>query len=192
MELNFVSLLIGAGIGAAGAFGAGFLRKAGEEVFRALKEKIWPRSRPENPPLVVRLEGSGAPPHPTNVSKTAPSVGVNHVEYDAIQEALEAAPPMQRDVVARRYLGLRVSWSCYFSSASTDSKGKARVHLSLDPRNLGRAVRCEVNIDDYPELAILNSKAPVQVEGRIHDVKLWEVALEDVHLAFPKADQATT
>lgn len=187
MELNLASLLIGAAIGAAGAFGAGFLRKAGEEVFRALKEKIWPQPRSENAPLVVRLEGSGSPLHSTGPSNTASSSAANHVEYDEIQEALKAAPPMQREEVARRYLGLRVSWSCYYTSAASTSQGRARVHLSLDPQYLGRSVRCDVDITSYPELAILKAEAPVLVAGRIQDVKQWEVTLQDVQLAFPKS-----
>jgi hypothetical protein len=51
--MDISSLFIGVAIGIIGAFGTGFLKKAGEDLYSLVKAKINPKSTATVPPQVV-------------------------------------------------------------------------------------------------------------------------------------------
>ena len=65
--MNTSSFLIGVAIGVIGAFGTGFLKKAGEDLYSWLKRKINPKSvSTTNPQVIMHLHNSNVTNHEEN------------------------------------------------------------------------------------------------------------------------------
>ena len=187
MELNSSSFVAGLALGIVGAFGTGFLKKAGEDAYSWLKAKYGPKSEYIAPvPLVVRIDTPQGGP-----GETLPTEPANHVVIGDISKAINDAPPMQRDAVAQRFIGISVRWDCYFYSGDVLPDNRILVRLTPDLAFSGKYVKCEVSASEYRELGILAEGAKIRVSGEIARARSYEVELSDAHLhIFPQTSPA--
>ena len=111
----------------------------------------------------------------------SPLTRLASVTFDQIMEARAAAPPLQQQEVANRYVGLTVQWEMQLFSAS--KRDNDTVYLSLDfgPRSYG-LIRCEVRLADYRELNVLPKGHPISIIGEIAGVDANVVRLSNVQL----------
>lgn len=146
------------------------------------------------PPVVVQPVGN-APPLVLLVA-AAPQPEPPHrmdVSAQSIFDALRNLPPLQREDVSRRYLGLRVDWRAKLASATSEKDGSVELLLSvpLEPY-VAFYVKCWVPLAEYRELGITPEGAPIRVVGKIRQfLSHTAVVLRDVELYFEKAEMPT-
>lgn len=108
---------------------------------------------------------------------------VSLVTLDEINTAISEAPPLQRDRVAERYIGLRVEWETVFVGGTLQGNGNIRIQLTVpDGKHYPKSVWCEVPASEYRELGILPEGSKVRAAGEIAKIGSSGVALEDVRL----------
>lgn len=190
------SLFIGVAIGILGAFGTGFLKKAGEDLYSWLKTKINPKSTKSlSPQVVVHLHSDReySNPESTLTTKSAPAAieRLSQVSFDDIENAIERAPPMQREHIANSYVGLKVEWDSYLRSANMRDNGEVFLRLAIDKNYKGRAVVCSVQADEYRVLGILPQGAHIRIAGEITRANFCDIELSNVRLQIlPNATTA--
>lgn len=108
-----------------------------------------------------------------------------------IYEAMDNAPPLQREEIGKNYENIRVSWDAYYSGAYKQDKNM--VYILVRVQGSGRRshqVSFYVLLDDYPELAVLKENAKIKVTGDIIRVDDFDtVELTDIELAFYKNNE---
>lgn len=181
------SLLLGIGLGVLGAFGTGFLKKAGEDCYGWFKKKLNPKGVEQHAPqLIVQLAQNGVGPTVDNSPlvrfEPAAIERVSPLTFQDIAEAISSAPPLQRDHVAETFKGLHVGWDTYFKSGKSSEDGTIRLHLGTEQRGGFYTVMCEVLAADYRELGILPEGSKIQVFGEIESASKYHIQLKDVRL----------
>jgi len=175
------SLIIGIFIGILGAFGTGFLKKAGEDSYHWIKKKISPNSISENKPqVVIQLNHDGNEKidqlSTTNIKRITP------LTFDEISNSIELAPLLQRQEIAKKYVGLIIEWDTYLRSAYQRENGDISLRLSVDPDYKGRSVICIVQGDQYREIGILKEGAKIRVSGEIIEANTFDIELNNAVL----------
>jgi hypothetical protein len=186
------SFLLGIGLGILGAFGTGFLKKAGEDCYGYIKKKLNPKAVDQHAPqLIVQLVPNGANAPVDNSSsvrlKPASIERVSPLTFQDIAEAISSAPPLQRDHVAESFKGLRVEWGTYFrsgrfQSGSSSGDDAIRLRLGTEPRGSFNTITCEVLAKDYRELGVLPEGTKIRVFGEIESASRYDIELKDVRL----------
>lgn len=185
--MDISSLLLGLLIGGVSAFGTGFLKRAGEDLYASIKRKFSPQGVTVAPPqLVVHFHDDRSDPQlsaiPESDLKLVPIERLTQVSFADIEMAIDKAPPLQREQVAKNYVGLKVDWDAYLRSANVLSDGQVRLRLSMDERYVGRSIVCLVNKEDYQILSVLPQGAPIRVLGEISSASSYDVELSNVKL----------
>jgi len=182
------SLILGLALGIVGAFGTGFLKKAGEDSYSWLKKKVSPKSTLSDEQQVILHIPNANETKLQSAEQIQPlkTISSSEVSFRDIESAIDAAPPMQRKNVANGYLGLKVQWDSYLRSADMQDDGKVNLRLSVDKNYRGRSVLCTVNAEDYRVLGILPTGTLIRVAGEIAsatscDVKLTKAKLQITH-----------
>jgi hypothetical protein len=186
MDLDLASVLFGVGIGVLGAFGTGFFKRAGEDAYVWIKKKINPTSVDQHSQQII-VHVAKEPDGLTQVGLTSSPEAklaerIDSITFDEIRAAIQAAPPLQRDSVAERYVGLRIEWDAYFKSGSKKNGGLLRLRLTTSDKFAADTIYCEVAQDDYRELAILPAGSKIRVSGEITKASSWQVDLKNVRL----------
>jgi len=184
---DYISFFWGIALGIIGAFSAGFLKKAGEDSFSWIRNKISPKPpEQQSTQVVVHVAGNHistvAGEHPPAELKPVVTKRVSRVTFDEIQSAINKAPPLQRDHVAKSYVGIRVEWDTYYKSASRRDNDMVSVRLTTNPQLGLTTVTCEVPFNDYRELGVLEEGAKIRVVGEIVEAGSWDITLKDVRL----------
>lgn len=185
--MDISSLLLGLAIGVIGAFGTGFLKRAGEDLYSWSKRKIDPKSATDQTPqVVVHLRNDSGNQHTelTQTNRLTPAAveRLNLIGFTDIETAIGKAPPMQREDVANRFAGLKIEWDSYLRSARKRPNGNVFLILSIDKDYRGRSVICEVPADQYRELGILPEGAHIRVSGEIAKASPWDVEVMNAQL----------
>lgn len=86
-----------------------------------------------------------------------------------IVQAINSAPPFQKNEVSQSYIGIKVDWIGYLKEAEAHGDS-ARVNLSVD-RNaiVGHSIWFNVKVSTIPEIRTLRRKSTVRVIGEISD-----------------------
>lgn len=181
------SLFIGVAIGIVGAFGTGFLKKAGEDLYSLVKVKINPKSTATaTPQVVVHLHNGRGETRAESALpvQSAPAAieRLSQVSFNDIERAINGAPPMQREHVAKGYVGLKVEWDSYLRSANKRDNGEVSLRLAIDKNYRGRSVLCRVPAEEYRVLGILPEGARIRVAGEITEASSCDVELSNVRL----------
>ena len=183
---DFTSFLWGIAIGVIGAFGAGFLKRPGEDCYSWIRNKVSPRPAADDPPQVVihvaRNDNVTATGEPTPNELEPISIDrVSVVTFDEIAKAIEKVPPLQRDYVESSYVGLRVEWDTYFKSGSRRDN-MAVLLLTTDSDVGSNTIWCEVPFDEYRELGVLPAGSKIRVAGEIAKAGRWDITLKNARL----------
>ncbi len=185
---DLASFLWGIGLGVIGAFAAGFLKRAGEDSYTWIKNKINPKAiDPMQPQVIVHLGNNDVQSltSKSNAALTPATVErISEITFQEISKTIENAPPLQREQIAKNYLGLQVEWDAYFCSGYRDKDDNIDLRLSASPNRTGKYVRCTVRLSDYRELGLLPENSKVRVSGKITDADRFDVTLSDVRLHF--------
>lgn len=182
-----ISFLWGIALGVIGAFGAGFLKKAGEECYSWIRNKVSPKTPDHHPPqVVIHVAGNQSPITSDEIppAELAPVVieRVSGISFDEIRNAIEKVPPLQQEHVANSYVGIRVEWDTYFKGGTRRENDMVSVRLTTNPDHPLNTIWCEVPFNDYRELGVLKKGAKVRVIGEISEAGLFDISLKDVHL----------
>tara|TARA_R110001599_G_scaffold337246_1_gene555511 strand:- start:3399 stop:3947 length:549 start_codon:yes stop_codon:yes gene_type:complete len=179
--MDSLSFVIGILIGAVGLFATGFLRKAGEDLYSMIKSKVKPENLESSmPQVVINLHGNETP----DTSELLPAT-VDHtsrVNFLKMADAIDNAPPLQREEVASNYVGINVEWITYLQSAHKQDDGNVSLRLSIDENYQGRGVWCLVDSKEYKELSVLPRGVKIRVSGEISEACSTDVRLTNVHL----------
>ena len=155
-----------------------------------LIKSVWPR-RPQS----GRVTAVVVPPNQTkeerdhtlavSEARSVPvrAVRIAPVDFASITATIDATPPLQRDDIAKRYVGLTIRWSMFLWSASKAQGGTVRLTLDFGPGNEG-LIHCDVPLDDYRELNIFERGHPITVIGEIETVERSFVRLKNVQLFY--------
>jgi len=181
------SFLWGIALGVIGAFGAGFLKKAGEDCYSWMRNKVNPKPPEQHPPQVVihvARDGTSAvsdelPPgalEPVSIER------VSGITLEKIRDAIKKSPPLQRDHIANSYVGIRVEWDTYFKGGSRIDNDMIRVRLTTSQDHSLDTIWCEVPFSDYRELGVLSEGSKIRVAGEIAEAGSWDIKLKDAHL----------
>ncbi len=114
---------------------------------------------------------------PAHITKIA------SVALPEISAALEKAPPLQKEDVAKHYIGLNVQWETYLFNAEKDENDNVHLTLDFGPRDM-HLVYCSVRLSEYRELGVLPKGAPISIVGRIKKVERKSATLDEVQLFF--------
>jgi hypothetical protein len=136
---------------------------------------------------IVQVLNDRPPQSPPQLSAQiqSPITRISPITMREITKAIENAPPLQREDVAKHYEGITVQWETRLFSAA--KKEKDNVRLSLDFDEGTSLVICTVRLSNYSELGVLPKGAPITVIGRISKVDSKYVELEDTQLLFHAA-----
>lgn len=99
-----------------------------------------------------------------------------------IFEHLESLPPLQRDISAQNYKGLKVSWKVNLRS-TFEVLGKHYLILHHENSSYGSIV-CEADISNYPQLRIMKEGDTFTIDGTISKVDSYTVNLTDCSFHF--------
>lgn len=111
------------------------------------------------------------------------SQSVSKVSAADIHEAIQTAPPLQRDLVAKRFEGIFINWETDLRNATEDGEF-IRLMLRAKPATDMFDVWCRVKKSDYRDLGILNYKTKVIVCGEITKAERFSVEIKDAHLTY--------
>jgi hypothetical protein len=186
---DFPSFALGIALGVIGAFGAGFLKKAGEECYSWIRNKVSPKPSEQHPAqVVIHVAGTGG--HVAS-EEIAPSTlepvsvkRVSSITVDDIREALDKAPPLQREHIANSYVGIRVEWDTYFKGGRPRDNDMVMVRLTTNFDRPSDTIWCEVPLSEYRELGVLPAGSKIRVSGKLTKADPWDIELEDVHLVI--------
>jgi hypothetical protein len=145
---------------------------------RWLQKRYGKKPEPEKAMLVstpveqqnASLEGEHTPPTAHTIS------------YKEIVDHIDSLPPLQRQDVEKHYVGVTVDWETTFRGARKYSDGL--VSLSLNACEIGHWVRCVVPLEQYPELGVMREGARVRVTGKIKELDVTAIVLENAYLRF--------
>jgi hypothetical protein len=157
-----------------------------------LVARFWPRFFPRTTPkeVIVQVSDQRLPqtmkPESRNNGTPAQITKITTITLAEIAAALENAPPLQKDDVAKHYKGINVQWETKFFSAEKDDDDNVQLTLDFGP-SYTHLVYCTVRLSDYRELGVLPKGAPITVMGRIRKVAHKSATLEDVQLFFHSA-----
>ena len=201
--MDVSSFIIGALIGVIGAFGTGFLKKAGEDCYGWLRKKVRPVATSKTGHLVVQFKDEAVPV--IGLTSNSPLTDVvapgeqltareqnldSGVTLQEIINAIERAPPLQRESVAKSYVGLYVSWDAQYQSGKADDK--QQVDLAFKVKHSGHRwamVFCTAPLNDYRLLSVLPAGARVRVSGEIEAIRELSIDLKHVRLYIYPGDK---
>lgn len=106
------------------------------------------------------------------------------ITFQQITKAIDDMPPLQRDIVADGYKGLRVEWEAYFKSGTRVSDDKFRIRLNPHLNTFGYSIICNVKSSDYPGLVTLPEGAKVKITGEIEAVDRFDISLMNACLSI--------
>jgi hypothetical protein len=137
----------------------------------------------EGTTVVVRVENTSEVK--ISPSRTVAVERISPLTPEEVQKSIEDAPPLQRDAVARRYIGLKVEWDTEFAGAD-EREGVVRLYLVTHKTRIGTPifVWCNVKLDDYRELSIIRENANIRISGTIETAKAGSISLSDARLTF--------
>ena len=182
--LDITSFLLGVGLAVLGAFGTGFLKKAGEDFYAWLRRKINPKVAEEPAShLILHVRNDEV----SEVREGSSLERINIVSADEISAAIESAPPLQRKQVSDNYVGLHVEWETTFVAGDADKDGKIRLFLrARDSKTTMGNVWCEVSASEYRELGILPANAEIRIYGEIAKIGNLGIDIKDARLHIYK------
>jgi hypothetical protein len=183
---DFASFIWGIALGAIAVFGAGFLKKGGEDCYSWIRNKVSPKAPDQHASQVIiqvtRNDNvTAGEPSPNELEPV--SIGrVSGVTVKEIKEAIEKAPPLQREHVESSYIGLRVEWDTYLRSGSRGDNDMVRLILQTESSIDSHTIWCEVPFNEYRELGVLPEGSKIRVAGEIAEARRWDIKLKDAHL----------
>ncbi|MDP2224455.1 hypothetical protein [Nitrosomonas sp.] len=156
-------------------------------VFRYLGQR-----KPQGSLLITQIEQSRSPgiiPQEIPVSVPIAMHRTSPVTPNELQTSILSAPPLQKKVVAERYISQRIEWDTELSGAEQQGS-LVRLYLSAVKGPDSKYphpvfVWCDVKLDEYRELTVLPEKAHIRINGTITEVSLPSVRLDNASLAFP-------
>ncbi len=134
------------------------------------------------PKVSVHLQGSK--PSLRRNEEAVEIIRVSHIKFDDIWEAVNSAPPLQREDIKKNYLGLYVEWDSLLASASKRENGQIFLLLRPEDCKTMGLIDCEVMLDDYKELGVLPEKSKIRVYGEIAKLEFSNITLNNVKLYF--------
>jgi hypothetical protein len=100
-----------------------------------------------------------------------------------IRDALRKAPPLQKEQIAKNYIGIKVKWIVTLSNGQALEEMNNYLIL-MTSNDSSPLVTCIVNINDYPQLKILDSNVKFTVEGNIEKLDLIGISLQNCKFDF--------
>jgi gas vesicle protein len=195
--LNLTDFFIGAGIGAVVAFGTGFLKKAGEDLYTILKNKVNPKKEEKNNHKVsiefeaIAKDRGELPDHlfikqglNTLNNDVIPIEKIARISAEDIYKEVKSAPPFQRRSLAERYVGLDVEWNCFFQDVIIVDDEMATILLNTIDTNSVNFVKCKVSLKEYKELGITKQNSKIRISGEIGAVDELSITIFNAHLTF--------
>jgi len=107
---------------------------------------------------------------------------ISPVTFEMMKDAIENAPPLQRDDVKRNYVGIKIEWDAFLKAANKDDEGFVRLRLTTDKEHSLNTIYCKVLLDEYRELGVLPEGAKIRIHGEIEEADTWDIRLKDVKL----------
>lgn len=187
ISADFWIFVGGIAVGIAGAFGAGFFKKAGEASFAWLSNKLFPKPLEQHQPqVVVHVTANGS----AKVSEEQQSAALEPVAlrrpsgltFEDIRKAYEGVPPLQRQRIADSFVGIRVDWDTFLKAATQEDGDMVRLLLTTEVDVPTNSIVCRVKLSDYRELGVLPKGARIRVAGEIAEADSWDVRLDNVQL----------
>jgi hypothetical protein len=102
-----------------------------------------------------------------------------------IGDAIRKAPPLQREDLAKHYVGLYVEWDTWLDNATRVGE---KVNLSVRPgegvgdKGFLTSIRCRVSLSEYRELALIKEGTHIRLSGKIAKAEQWAIELADAEL----------
>lgn len=103
-------------------------------------------------------------------SGIAPVTQLSKITVKEIVEAINAAPPFQKDQVAKQYNGIKVKWTGYLKEAKEDFYDKKSVRVNLNVKRdtiIGHSFWFTEKIAKVPEIRALKRDSAICVFGEI-------------------------
>jgi hypothetical protein len=105
-------------------------------------------------------------PHSVIATETT----LSKITVKEIVEAINAAPPFQKDQIAKQYNGIKVKWTGYLKEAKEDYRDKESVRVNLNVERdeiVGYSFWFTVKVAKIPEIRALKRKSAICVVGEI-------------------------
>ena len=101
-----------------------------------------------------------------------------HDTPEKITSEIKAVPPLQRDDVAKTFVGIPVDWELYFASGSPDTKNYNLLFRSnLD---IGCVyIHCSIPKENNDHLRRLQENTKLRVQGKIERADYNSITLKD-------------
>ncbi|MBI5358235.1 hypothetical protein HZB69_01225 [Candidatus Amesbacteria bacterium] len=117
---------------------------------------------------------------PLTASSSASIYGVTAKE---IVDTINSYPPLQQMNVANNYNNLNVTWRVSLNGGF-ESNGKYTLLMRYDGGDPW--VWCDIMLDEYPELKIVNKNQKFTVMGKIKSIRGYDINLNTCKIAFDK------
>jgi len=96
---------------------------------------------------------------------------------------IEAVPPLQREDMAKAYVGIPVDWDMYFVYGTPDDKNKFRLMFSPTTRRTGIYVKCSVSKESNAHLLRITENTKLHVHGTIASIESGSIYLKDAKVS---------
>ena len=114
---------------------------------------------PENPATAARLPIVEAGPAPVT-----------------IHQAINAAPPFSRELIATNFIGTRVDWTLEFRQLLLSHDRRiATVRLEGDPKSGFPFIECEVVLENFAFLKVIHEGSLLRIRGAITKASHYEI-----------------
>ena len=177
------SFVLGVALGGVALFFTGFLKKAGEDCYSLIKKRISPESSKSGSSHLVIHTNNVAVSNTGQDESFAKTGQVSSITYLEIKKAINDAPPLQRESVAERYLGIRVAWDTFYLGAQMKDSNEIRLHLIAADVEIGTgSIFCTVPYAEYREIGILQENSKIRVYGEVEASGDNGIRLKDARL----------
>jgi len=130
-----------------------------------IKQEVKKISATEEHALQEIKNNTNEPHLTTDIQKNISKVTVNE-----IIDAINSAPPFQKDQIAKQYNGIKVKWTGYLNEAREHSQDKESVRVQLNVNRdeiVGYSFWFTEKVAKIPDIRTLSRKSPVSVIGEI-------------------------
>jgi len=98
------------------------------------------------------------------------NTGISPVTVDEIIDAINSAPPFQKDEISKKYAGIKVNWVGYLKKADQDyrDKNSIRVNLNANKNDIfSNSIWFTEQVSKFPDIRTLKEESAIRVMGEI-------------------------
>jgi hypothetical protein len=126
---------------------------------------------------ITIIKQDNSKPLSNNVSEQSKSI--DSLTPDGIKEVIKKIPIVQRNEIIKHYIGIPVKWEGELMDVKEINN---KFYALIKPNKSDTLIKFNIDINDYPGFALLNEGHLIKVEGKIGNIDILWIELNDVRI----------